>query len=95
MGNTGTAISLVGNKENKNVIRELLSMLQESKQAVPVWFSNMVAASMCGGGGWHKSNRNRQTGSQYGGRDIRRENRNAQRQKKLHQNWDACKRSAK
>merc|ERR1712083_92005 len=42
-GNTGTAISLVGNKENKNVIRELLSMLQESKQAVPVWFSNMVA----------------------------------------------------
>jgi len=86
-GNTGTAISLVGNKENKNVIRELHNMLQESKQAVPVWFSNMVAASMCGGSSWHKSNRNRQAGSQYGGRDIRRENRNAQRQKKLHQNW--------
>jgi len=34
-GNTGTAISLVGNKENKNVLRELLSILRENKQAIP------------------------------------------------------------
>jgi len=86
-GNTGTAISFVGNKENKNVIRDLLSILKESKQAVPVWFSNMVSESTYGFGGGYKSNRNRQSGSQYGGRDIRRENRPAQRQNKPQHNW--------
>jgi len=68
-GNTGTAISLVGNKENKNVMRELLSILRENKQTIPGWFSNMVADSTYGG---YRSNRN-QRGNQYGGRDIRRD----------------------
>jgi len=35
-GNTGTAISLVGDRENKKVIRELIVILQESNQNVPI-----------------------------------------------------------
>jgi len=75
-GNTGTAISLVGNKENKNVLRELLNILQENKQTIPGWFSNLVADSAYGG---YRSNRN-QRGNQYGGRDIRRDTKPARRQ---------------
>jgi len=75
-GNTGTAISLVGNKENKNVMRELLNILRESKQNIPGWFSNMVADSTYGG---YKSYRN-QRGSEYGGRDIRRDKKPVRRQ---------------
>jgi len=81
-GNTGTAISLVGNRENKNVLRELLNILQEAKQTVPGWFSNLVADSAYGG---YRSNRN-QRGNQYGGRDIRRDNKPARRQDQA-QSW--------
>jgi len=82
-GNTGTAISLVGNKENKNVIRELLSILREAKQEIPGWFSNMVADSTYGG---FRSNRS-QRGNQYGGRDIRRENKKPVRRQDQAQSW--------
>jgi len=81
-GNTGTAISLVGNKENKNVLRELLNILQENKQTIPGWFSNLVADSAYGG---YRSNRN-QRGNQYGGRDIRRDTKPARRQDQA-QTW--------
>jgi len=81
-GNTGTAISLVGNRENKNVLRELLNILQEAKQNVPGWFSNLVADSAYGG---YRSHRN-QRGNQYGGRDIRRDNNPARRQDRA-QTW--------
>jgi len=81
-GNTGTAISLVGSKENKNVLRELLNILQEAKQTVPGWFSNVVADSAYGG---YRSNRN-QRGNQYGGRDIRRDNKPVRRQNQ-EQRW--------
>jgi len=82
-GNTGTAISLVGNKENKNVLRELLSILQENKQTIPGWFSNLVADSTYGG---YRSNRN-QRGNQYGGRDIRRDNNKPVRRQDQAQSW--------
>jgi len=84
-GNTGTAISLVGNKENKNVLRELLSILQEAKQTIPGWFSNLVADSAYGG---YRSNRS-QRGNQYGGRDIRRDNNNSKpaRRQNQAQSW--------
>jgi len=81
-GNTGTAISLVGNKENKNVLRELLTILRENKQAIPGWFSNLVAESTYGG---YRSNRN-QRGGQYGARDIRRDKKPVRRQDPA-QNW--------
>jgi len=81
-GNTGTAISLVGNRENKNVLRELLNILKEAKQEVPGWFSNLVADSTYGG---YRSNRS-QRGSQYGGRDIRRDKKPARRQDQA-QSW--------
>jgi len=82
-GNTGTAISLVGNKENKNVLRELLSILQETKQTIPGWFSNLVADSTYGG---YRSNRNHR-GNQYGGRDIRRDNNKPVRRQDQAQSW--------
>jgi len=84
-GNTGTAISLVGNRENKNVIRELLILLRESNQAVPVWFSNMAADAAQGTFGGSRSGRNRH-GGQYGGRDIRRDNVPSRRQDQA-QSW--------
>jgi len=85
-GNTGTAISLVGNKENKNVIRDLLNILQESNQNIPVWFSNMAADAAYGNyRSYGKSNRNR-NGGQYGGRDIRSQNQSSRRQDQT-QSW--------
>jgi len=81
-GNTGTAISLVGNKENKNVIRELLNILREAKQTIPGWFSNLVADSTYGGFRSYKNQR----GNQYGGRDIRRDKKPARRQDQA-QTW--------
>lgn len=67
-GNTGTAISFVGQKENRNVLSGVLKIMQESKQEVPGWFNQY--ASMYGGP------RRRETGNQrYGGRDIRQSGR--------------------
>jgi len=83
-GNTGTAISLVGNKENKNVLRELLNILKEAKQEVPGWFSNLVADSTYGG---YRSNRSQRGNNQYGGRDIRRDNKKPARRQDPVQNW--------
>jgi len=73
-GNTGNAISLVTNRENKNVLRELQKILEESKQEQPAWFSKLVSASNYGGGGYGGGRRNNNK-SNYGGRDIRRSQR--------------------
>merc|ERR1712048_1017968 len=71
-GNTGTAISFVTSKENRNVIRELNILLQEAKQDVPHWFNGVVSNASYGGGGYRSARRNRGDGN-YGGRDIRQE----------------------
>jgi len=74
-GNTGNAISLVTNRENKNVLKELLKILEESKQETPAWFTRLVDQSnysSYGGGGNYGGGR--RSKSNYGGRDIRKEN---------------------
>jgi len=79
-GNTGNAISLVAQRENKNVLRELLKILEESKQDIPPWFTSLVDQQNYGGyqGGGGYGGR-RKGGGQYGGRDIRREQNSAPR----------------
>ncbi|GIX64756.1 ATP-dependent RNA helicase, putative [Babesia caballi] len=48
-GNVGIATSLV-NEENRGILRDLLSLLEEANQEVPQWFQKLVTANMYSGG---------------------------------------------
>jgi len=85
-GNTGTAISFVSSKENRNVIRELNILLKEAKQEVPHWFNSYVENAAYGGGGSYRSRGNRDNGA-YGGRDIRQSQSRNQRGGFQRNNW--------
>ncbi|KAJ1894672.1 ATP-dependent RNA helicase ded1 [Coemansia sp. IMI 209127] len=49
-GNTGVATSFF-NRGNRNIVRELVEMLEESKQDVPAWISSIMREGNAYGGG--------------------------------------------
>ncbi|KAG8311336.1 ATP-dependent RNA helicase ddx3x [Homalodisca vitripennis] len=70
MGNLGTATSFF-NAKNKNLVRDLLELLVETKQEVPPWLEDMlreVGQPMSRGRGGSKGNR---FSSGFGARDYR------------------------
>uniref|UniRef100_A0A1B6FKZ8 RNA helicase n=1 Tax=Cuerna arida TaxID=1464854 RepID=A0A1B6FKZ8_9HEMI len=70
MGNLGTATSFF-NAKNKNLVRDLLELLVETKQEVPAWLEDMVGEvrqPMSRGRGGSKGNR---FSSGFGARDYR------------------------
>jgi len=76
-GNFGLATSFV-NETNRPILRDLLGLLEESRQEVPKWFQSLVqtctAAFSRGGfarGGSARGGRGGRGGSTFGSRDIR------------------------
>merc|ERR1719502_1855686 len=68
-GNTGNAISFY-NEKNKNILKDLYSILSENEQGVPEWLENMVQHSGGYRGGGGRGGR-RRGGPQFGARDAR------------------------
>lgn len=74
-GNMGVAVSFV-NEGGRHLFRELIQLLEESRQEIPGWFEDLVSQSRYGGGGGYGSGRygkgsRKGGGNQMGARDIR------------------------
>eukprot|EP00540_Astrosyne_radiata_P017202 CAMPEP_0116865726 /NCGR_PEP_ID=MMETSP0418-20121206/25619_1 /TAXON_ID=1158023 /ORGANISM="Astrosyne radiata, Strain 13vi08-1A" /LENGTH=671 /DNA_ID=CAMNT_0004501253 /DNA_START=48 /DNA_END=2060 /DNA_ORIENTATION=- len=74
-GNTGAALSFV-NERNSGIIRELRDLLEENDQEVPPWLNQMCQYTGGGGRGRGRGNRN---GGNFGGRDVRYNDRGGNR----------------
>jgi len=71
MGNLGLATSFFNDK-NRNLIREMVEILNEAKQEVPKWLESMAIESRySGGGGGRRGGNRRAGGSAFGARDFR------------------------
>ncbi|CAB9527963.1 dependent RNA helicase [Seminavis robusta] len=71
-GNTGSALAFV-NEKNSGIIRELRELLEENEQESPPWLNQMCSFS--GGRSSGRGGRGRNSGSNFGSRDVRYSNR--------------------
>jgi len=75
-GNTGTAISLI-NEKNRAVAKDLYDLLAENSQETPAWLRQMASGSGYsgggggGGGGYGGQRRGGRGGGGFGGKDFR------------------------
>merc|ERR1712232_661844 len=69
-GNTGNALSFV-NEKNSGIIRELRELLEENDQELPAWLNQMCSYSGGRGGGGGGGRRGRNSGGNFGSRDVR------------------------
>lgn len=70
-GNAGTATSFV-NDSNRNILNELWTSFEETKQEIPSWFQSMCASGRFGGGGFSRGGKGKGKGRSSGGfKDIR------------------------
>nr|AOR07006.1 ATP-dependent RNA helicase DDX3X-like protein [Saccoglossus kowalevskii] len=75
VGNLGLATSFFNDK-NRNVVRDLLELIMETKQEVPSWLESMAYEAKQSGGGRRGAPRNSRYGSGgFGSRDYRQGNR--------------------
>ncbi|XP_042232303.1 ATP-dependent RNA helicase DDX3X-like isoform X3 [Homarus americanus] len=80
MGNLGLATSFFNDK-NRNMVRDLVELLQEAKQELPKWLEAIASETRWGGGG---SARGRSGGKRFGGGFGSRDYRQADRTKGPH-----------
>jgi len=74
MGNTGLATSFF-NDNNRNLVRDLMELLTESKQTIPDWLESfsLEVHKMGGGGGGGRRGGGKRFGGGFGGRDMRQQ----------------------
>ncbi|XP_050731804.1 putative ATP-dependent RNA helicase Pl10 isoform X3 [Eriocheir sinensis] len=79
MGNLGLATSFFNDK-NRNMVRDLVELLQEAKQELPKWLEVIASETRWGGGGGGGRGRSGGGGKRFGGgfgsRDYRQVDRN-------------------
>ncbi|XP_045598103.1 ATP-dependent RNA helicase DDX3X isoform X4 [Procambarus clarkii] len=76
MGNLGLATSFFNDK-NRNMVRDLVELLQEAKQELPKWLEAIASESRWGGGtGRGRSSGGKRFGGGFGSRDYRQVDRN-------------------
>ncbi|XP_053654725.1 ATP-dependent RNA helicase DDX3X isoform X9 [Cherax quadricarinatus] len=80
MGNLGLATSFFNDK-NRNMVRDLVELLQEAKQELPKWLEAIASETRWGGGG---GGRGRSGGKRFGGGFGSRDYRQADRSKGPH-----------
>ncbi|KAK7077178.1 ATP-dependent RNA helicase ddx3x [Halocaridina rubra] len=74
MGNLGLATSFFNDK-NRNMVRDLVELLQEAKQELPKWLEAIASENRWGSGGRGRSGGKR-FGGGFGSRDYRQADRN-------------------
>ncbi|KAK8379139.1 hypothetical protein O3P69_019169 [Scylla paramamosain] len=78
MGNLGLATSFFNDK-NRNMVRDLVELLQEAKQELPKWLEVIASETRWGGGGGGgrgRSGGGKRFGGGFGSRDYRQVDRN-------------------
>jgi len=78
MGNTGLATSFF-NENNRNLVRDLMELLTETKQTVPEWLESYSMEVHKNSG--HGRRGGKRFGGGFGGRDYRQQNRQGNYQK--------------
>lgn len=75
-GNVGNALSLINDK-NKNIVKDLMELLDENDQELPSWLERMAGSFHRGGGGkgnhFHRGGR----GQKFGAEDFRNKERSS------------------
>ncbi|KAG1446855.1 hypothetical protein G6F56_009444 [Rhizopus delemar] len=72
-GNTGLATAFF-NRNNKNIVNDLISILSEANQEVPSFLESVARESRSFGGRGGRGGRGRGGGGSFGGRDYRKTN---------------------
>ncbi|XP_042875803.1 ATP-dependent RNA helicase DDX3X-like isoform X10 [Penaeus japonicus] len=75
MGNLGLATSFFNDK-NRNMVRDLVELLQEAKQELPKWLEAIASEARFGGGGGRGRAGAKRFGGGFGSRDYRQADRN-------------------
>lgn len=86
MGNLGLATSFFNDK-NRNMVRDLVELLQEAKQELPKWLEAIASETRWGGGGG--GGRGRSGGKRFGGGFGSRDYRQVDRSKGSHNSGPA------
>ncbi|CAK5272931.1 unnamed protein product [Mycena citricolor] len=69
-GNTGESTAFF-NRNNRNIVRDLVELLREANQDIPAWLEAIAHEASFGGGSYRGRGRGGSRGSSRGGRDYR------------------------